>query len=392
MSLEQIDSQYWAVIHFGLIFLVTGVQLAIVYKLSDSSRPPEGLGLYTVYFMASLLGWISYTLQRLADVPMALDVPSVAAVINGYLLLIAAGQRARSSLARLPLGAICLGACLSVFFLQRDDMFVVQNGAAALFYSAAAFHSFLRARRTDNVGDSIGAIAGVIMLLGASVAIYRLLGAGDVAGAHAVALGAQSWAFVFVCIGFLASVLVEYQQHLSHLATEDPLTRLHNRRGLESALGLTLAQAARQQSPTSAILVDIDRFKEINDNFGHEAGDHVLRQVALQLKRHSRASDVVARTDGEEFLLILPQTTLDAARAVAERICQAVGDQPMVINSHRIPVTVSIGVASEVGDVALDRLAQQADRALHLAKRGGSNRVASVESRPIRLSSFSGDA
>jgi diguanylate cyclase (GGDEF)-like protein len=185
---------------------------------------------------------------------------------------------------------------------------------------------------------------------------------------------------------------VEYQQHLSQMATQDPLTRLLNRRGLESALHITLAHSARQQLPTSAIMVDIDRCKEINDNFGPEAGDQVIRRVAEYLQRMSRASDVVARTGGEEFLLVLPHTTLDAARTLAERMRVAVAEHPLVIEGQRIPVTASLGVASMVGSDDLDKLSQDADRALHLAKRGGANRVASVENRPIHLSTNAGPA
>ena len=90
----------------------------------------------------------------------------------------------------------------------------------------------------------------------------------------------HSSAYALVAIGFLASVLIEYQQHLSHLATEDPLTRLLNRRGLEDALHISLAHASRETCPPPPSCVDIDHFKQVNDSFGHEVGDHVIRQVA----------------------------------------------------------------------------------------------------------------
>ena len=111
-----------------------------------------------------------------------------------------------------------------------------------------------------------------------------------------------------------------------------------------------------------------------------------MQQVAGTLKRMSRATDVVARIGGEEFLLVLPDTNLDAARALAERIRTAVGERPMLVDGQRIPVTVSLGVAATTGDVDLDELSQDADRAMYLAKRGGRNRVATVEANPVRLS------
>jgi diguanylate cyclase (GGDEF)-like protein len=179
---------------------------------------------------------------------------------------------------------------------------------------------------------------------------------------------------------------------LSHLATEDPLTQLLNHRGLESALHVTLAQAARQQLPTAAIMVDIDNFKEVNTNFGNEAGDQVIRYIAHQLQRASRDSDVLARTGGDEYLLILPNTDLDGARLLAERIRADIATRPLVVHQQRIPITVSLGVAGTVGEIDLDKLSMEADRATYLAKRAGGNRVASVENKPVHLRTLASQA
>ena len=132
-------------------------------------------------------------------------------------------------------------------------------------------------------------------------------------------------------------------------------------------------------------MVDIDHLKQVNDSFGQEVGDHLLRQVAEILSRLSRSSDVVARTGGEEFLLVLPETELDSARVLAERIRAAVGERPLVVDSQRIGVTASLGVACIIGHLNLDDLTLEANRAMYLAKRGGRNRVASVEHKAVHL-------
>ncbi|NCF17948.1 MAG: diguanylate cyclase [Haliea sp.] len=383
--MEQILPENWAIMHFGLIFCITCAQMLVVYVLSDSSNPPAGLGLYTVYFMAALLGWIAVTLQQGPNPPMAVDVPSVASILNSYILFMAAGQRAGMTVGRLPLGIVCLLGSLSVFFLSPTRMFAVQNSAAALFFTCTGALCAWRAWRQANVGDGIIAFAATLMMVGIPIALYQQFAMEDIAQAQSIAFGVHSSAYVLVAIGFLASVLIEYQQHLSHLATEDPLTRLLNRRGLEDALYISLAQASRHELPTSALMVDIDHFKQVNDSFGHEVGDQVIRQVADFLDRLSRNTDVVARTGGEEYLLVLPDTGLGAARVLAERIRAAIGDHPLLVENQRIPVTVSIGVACTEGDVNLDELSQEADRALYLAKRGGRNRVASVEASSLRM-------
>ena len=384
--MEQVFPENWVLMHFGLIFSITCAQMLVVYVLSDSSNPPAGLGLFTVYFMAALLGWIALTLQQGDSTPVGVDIPSVMAILNSYILFLAAGQRAHNRRGRLALGVICLAAGLSVFFLPPRQMFVIQTASAALFFAGTGLLCLRRSWQQSNIGDGIIAWAALTMFVGMPVAIYQLLVAGDYREAQAIAFGVHSVSYALVVVGFLASVLIEYQQHLSHLATQDPLTRLLNRRGLEDALYISFAHASRHGLSTSAIMVDIDHFKKINDSFGHEAGDQVLRQVADTLQRMSRASDVVARTGGEEFLLVLPDTGLDAARHLAERIREAIGEKPLAVDHQKIPVTISLGVASVAGDVDLEALAQAADRAMYLAKRGGRNRVASVETNSVHLS------
>jgi len=373
--------------YFCLIILITCAQMLVIYVLTDASNPTPGLGLYAVYFMAALLGWIAFALQQVSAVPMAVDVPSVASILNSYILFMAAGQRAGSGRGRYFLGAVCLVASLSVFFVDPRTMFAVQAATAALFFAGTGLLCGWRAWRKHNTGDAIIAAAALMVVIGIPAAMYPWWQRGDFQLAQAVSFGVYSAAYALVLIGFLASLVIEYQHKLSNLAMEDPLTQLLNRRGLENALHVTLAQASRQHAPTSAVMVDIDHFREVNDNFGHDAGDQVIRQIAKVLQRTSRSGDVVARTGGEEFLLVLPDTELDGARILAERIRADISDRPFVVNQQRIPITVSVGVAGTIGEIELDRLSQDADRAMHLAKRGGRNRVASVEKKPVYLSS-----
>lgn len=384
--MELITPDNWAYMHFGLIFLITCSLLLVVYVLGDANNPTPGLGLYTVYFMAALLGWIAFTLQQVVDIPMIIDIPSVTSIFNTYILFLAAGQRAGMKRGRLALGIACLAACLCVFFVRPATMFIIQAAMSALYFALVAGLCSWRAWQKQNVGDAIVAGASLLMVAGVPIAIYQALALDDPGAARTTYFGVHSAAYVLVALGFLSSVLIEYQQHLSHLATEDPLTRLLNRRGLENALQIPMAQAARQQQSTAAVAIDIDCFKEVNDNFGHEVGDQVIREIAQHLMRSSRNSDVVSRSGGEEFLMILPDTSLDAARLQAERVRSSIAERPLLVSNQRIPITVSAGVAATTGAVDLDKLAGEADRAMYLAKRAGRNRTASVDNKPIHLS------
>lgn len=381
--MELIFTENLAYMHYGLILALTCAQMLIVYFLSDSTNPPRGLGLFTVYFMAALMGWILFTLQRgPASQGMSLDVSAIAILATSYLLVLATAQRAGIRRGRYLLGLICIAASLSAFYFPPGPMFSIQVGGTALFWAVAGAISGWRGWTQRNVGDAVIAFAGLLMVVGQASAWIQWGDHGALPQAQSIAFGIYSAAYALVVVGFLASVLLEYQQHLSHLATEDPLTRLLNRRGLEDAIYVSLASAARSNTNTSAIMLDIDHFKQVNDSFGHEVGDRVIQQIAQVLQRLSRTSDVIARVGGEEFLLVMPNTDGNAARTVAERLRRAIGDEALLVDGQRIAVTVSLGVTTVEGTVDLEDLSREADRAMYEAKRGGRNRVASVDRRP----------
>lgn len=164
----------------------------------------------------------------------------------------------------------------------------------------------------------------------------------------------------------------ELNQRLSELATTDSLTGLQNRRAFGHALDLERAIAERRLTPLSLLIVDADLFKQINDNYGHPAGDKVLQTVARLLAGVARSIDVTARIGGEEFAALLPDTDAAGALVVAERMRAAVA----AADWTGMPVTVSIGTATlQRGETAAS-LEQRADQALYAAKGGGRNRVA----------------
>jgi two-component system cell cycle response regulator len=160
----------------------------------------------------------------------------------------------------------------------------------------------------------------------------------------------------------------------AELAITDSLTGLFNRRYLEANLG-KLTQASAPGRPLSLLLADIDHFKRVNDAHGHFVGDRVLREFAERLRRLMRGSDLVCRLGGEEFVVVMPATSLEEARLVAERVCASVAAEPFQVAGQ---VTASVGVATLCGRTdSVDTLLERADVALYAAKREGRNRVVS---------------
>ena len=161
------------------------------------------------------------------------------------------------------------------------------------------------------------------------------------------------------------------------MAVIDGLTGLNNRRYFEMHIVGLLDQAARKGKPLSLMILDIDYFKMVNDTYGHDAGDEVLKSFAARARKVVRAADLVCRFGGEEFVVVMPDTTLAVASLIAERIRAAVEKDPFTIGAGKpaIPVTVSIGLAERGRDSVSEALYRRADKALYRSKGAGRNRV-----------------
>jgi diguanylate cyclase (GGDEF)-like protein len=170
--------------------------------------------------------------------------------------------------------------------------------------------------------------------------------------------------------------LMELTKKLELMAITDPLTGVYNRRHFEKLIKTEFSKAVRYKSPLSCLMVDVDHFKRINDRYGHDAGDSVLRKVTEILSSSLREVDVLARWGGEEFIILLPNTDRDKALVVAERILRNISGHRFEKLAERERVTVSIGVAVVDGDTKdWEALIKQADDALYRAKAKGRNRV-----------------
>jgi two-component system cell cycle response regulator len=162
------------------------------------------------------------------------------------------------------------------------------------------------------------------------------------------------------------------------LAVTDQLTGLHNRRYMSGRLKALVERAGKGGEPVCVLAIDVDHFKKINDSFGHDVGDEVLREFAVRLASNVRAIDLAVRHGGEEFLVVMPDTRLEDAHRIAERIRLHVAGSPFRVmdGGEALDVTISIGVAvSLLGETRPDLLLKRADEAMYEAKATGRNRV-----------------
>lgn len=191
-------------------------------------------------------------------------------------------------------------------------------------------------------------------------------------------------------LGSIVAICIENvinSERLKHIGLTDPLTGVNNRRYVERRLQEELGRARRQDQPLTCLYIDIDHFKKINDSIGHQAGDEVLREVALRIKAELRLSDALGRFGGEEFVVLLIDAGMGDGAHVAERIRASVADIAVALSSgQELTVTVSVGVATVLPAPERDdmeslakTLVARADNALYQAKSGGRNKVVAAE-------------
>jgi len=279
--------------------------------------------------------------------------------------------------ALIAIGAMLLTAYFALIEPDLRARLIVSGIYFALLNWACAYtlarHGNWRAAAVAVFGFT--ALGVALFLRGA----YLLLHPGEV-GPDNVLINATLFvvAQAQVCIAFGLILLVSqrYAERLRHLSALDHLTGALNRLGLEVQGQRVMQRAMRSHRSVTVMMVDVDYFKQINDNHGHPAGDEVLRQLARLLKAELRPLDLMARYGGEEFVLVLDGLESGEAVKVAERLRATVEQQAMQVDGHAIRYTVSVGVVGAV-DAGYDlmRLIAFGDAAMYEAKRGGRNRV-----------------
>jgi diguanylate cyclase (GGDEF)-like protein len=200
------------------------------------------------------------------------------------------------------------------------------------------------------------------------------------------------WINLLVCLcvtvivlGIIGWMVRRYLQRIEDLVILDPLTNLLNRRGFSVVAEQALLECRRNNSPLCILFLDLDHFKLVNDKYGHLGGDWVLKTFAGQLKRLLRASDIVSRWGGEEFVVVLQGTPLDAAQALAEKIRVQTQASVIEYEGAQLRISVSIGIACLHLGESLEGLLGRADQALYRAKHGGRNQICISEGSLVAI-------
>lgn len=226
-------------------------------------------------------------------------------------------------------------------------------------------------------------LSGILCAL--FIALYALTSSREYHFEHPLVVAGMNYANIIA--SFIALTLTSYffrvasfisEQQMEMLANADLLTTLPNRRGMHTLLVAQYDLFTRNSQPFTLVLADVDHFKRINDTYGHDCGDYILKEVARILKQRLRKYDVVSRWGGEEFLFMFPGTNNTAAAGVAEEIRKAIESHRFVFNEHAIYVTMTFGIAEHRENNSIDGTIKLADDALYTGKEGGRNQVVSA--------------
>ncbi|MBI3699423.1 MAG: GGDEF domain-containing protein [Afipia sp.] len=381
-----------------VVFVINFVALGLVWTYVMRSYPSFPAARY--WTAACLFAALGSAISMLRD-----STPSlVPLLIAGSLLIFACWLgamgiqrfygRAINWMLALQCTALC-AAGMTYFVLVREDM-----AMRILIYSIGQSVPLLMTLPllfTKQAGriNSGARLAGIIAIGIASVHMIRSFGAltnigGEVSFVHFNTFQASLvLVLVFLSMmwnfGFLVMAIDRLRNEVADLALMDDLTGTANRRRLLSRLDDECVRSDRTQQAFSLLMVDLDGFKEINDNYGHAAGDECLRSFARIVQSRLRSTDMLARMGGDEFCVVLPATTMREAAVVARQIVEACRETPAHCGGAPIMMTASIGVAQWHRETGLhpQRLLASGDEALYDAKKNGKNRYALENDAPL---------
>lgn len=370
-----------------LVMIVTGATLAVFVTVAAGRDSHDGLALWASGLGLHTFAYILFAQRgRISDL-VTVVIANVMLAATFALFAEALYQFQQRPPPRWRIWLPVAVVAVSFYFLQQADLPRLLLGPVIFAAQCSLVLFALWQKRRETIGRGQYFVAAAfVLVIGVFLARVVALATGSVA---TLSFGASNAVQVFsfltsiVCLIMLSLGLVVMTKERSDernrvLAMQDELTGLTNRRSILGTLEQQLAMARRNGQPLSLLMLDLDHFKRVNDSFGHLAGDAVLRQVAAGIASRLRAQDVAGRYGGEEFLVILPGTTVDGAVQLAEELRTSIAAGRIEIgDGHAISITISIGVSGGVPAAGqrVEDLIDGADRALYSAKENGRDRV-----------------
>lgn len=367
-----------------VVNLMIGCYLGMVYLLR---RHDKSFLLWSISCFVFVAGGCAAGARVYVDMPLVtylladlLLLCAPALVVLGLVLFIRGQLSARSKQQSILLLVLYLLPLIMLYQVNNASTALTAFSIAVIFIYAVAVLQKSRLTPTFpvHVLQSFFALHAAFMLLEV-VLLMPLLGENE----RAFALPSLQWTLLghvllTICTGLMLPLLSfsHTENQLLRLAELDDLTQLLNRREFLNRANQALVSSRHQQLSVVVLMIDLDHFKQINDRWGHAIGDLALKKVAELLKVGLRTTDFIGRLGGEEFAVLMPDTTAEQAAVIGQRLCERIAHHAWEIEARPVKLTVSVGGASCVGALRdLTELLAEADSALYQAKAGGRNRI-----------------
>ncbi|MBX3633216.1 MAG: GGDEF domain-containing protein [Simplicispira sp.] len=367
--------------------LLASLTMAAVMLVVGWGMRREGLQIWAAGLAVHAAGYLFFALRGQIDETLSILAGNTLASLALALLLAAVWRFYGAAQHWAPL--LVAPALLLAGLSQLLDNFSARIVLSSLVFAgqSCALAWVLHQRRGETVGRGARLVMAGMVVQALLMLLRATASAQEGQLLHGSAMQSATFLGTLVVLlvtslGFIFMTKERADETNRVLAAADPLTGAANRRSIIEALDRDVGRAIRTREPLALMMIDLDHFKRINDLHGHLAGDAVLRGLVSVLRQRIRAQDIVGRYGGEEFLVVLPDTTLAGVQRLAEDLCRAVAAHTIVHRGQRLAVTVSIGVYGgrlDPGD-SWDLLIHAADSALYRAKNAGRNRV---ETTPV---------
>ena len=353
------------------------VVLFVIKKLTEFNYTPLNSIFFKIYFIAALTVTLFKT--TVIDiyhitVPWSLLIVGFFAVSMVLLAALTVRVRKKSVLYASIIGSLSY-LVSDIFIDYRFSTHVLIHSFIAIaLYSYAFYIAMKHAKSDKNIGYYIYAFAFSFPVIFAFFELFFVF-EGKEKIAYLITSFAIDTGLLFVIFGFLVTTMMHKYENLTKLSITDPLTGMN----IYLLLDSKVPSFNRTNECFSVVTIDLDYFKKINDTYGHEAGDTVLKKITSLIKLTHRNTDISARLGGEEFILVLPNTHRKTALIIAEKLRMSISSLTISYKEHKINVTASFGVDTSCGDINIDNLSLNADKALYQSKHLGRNRITHYE-------------
>ncbi|MEZ7277631.1 GGDEF domain-containing protein [Pseudoalteromonas sp. 68 DY56-GL68] len=365
---------------FFVFLLITVITCSVIAtRLMISRFKSKSIVFFNFFFYLGVIGFAWLWIQNIFGLPSDFRPSVIIYILSMVLLQLSIyNHDEKCRFNRLMIGH---GAIFSVFVLFTNDinqLALVEACFTLTVLPALIYFTFTRALHKSNIGNTVLLAAQCILLLVPITQLTIITHSHNLLTLYSLTVIAHATVFVMTGLGLITTLLIDEKRRYAELSLKDPLTNLYNRRGLQYILEKRQLLTNQHAAFLYASALDIDFFKSINDNYGHEAGDLVLEVFAELLQHHLHHEDLCCRLGGEEFLILSVEKSPEQAYQKLEELRQIIESSQIEYKGQIIAFTASFGLTHWQQADTFDDLINRADKALYSAKNNGRNRIETI--------------